>query len=150
MTRYLALATLLLAVLVRVSSAFQPPPQGSPASMLRLVGAQTAQCHVRSPTLLHSSKGDKKKKGAFDEGLRTKLVSESIAPWRTLRLFLYGALGSGAAVGGFITLAGTLAAASGARTDLDMNTEVSLSSSSIFRSVHSISGKLFLNDDHSY
>ncbi|CAB9507849.1 expressed unknown protein [Seminavis robusta] len=74
---------------------------------------------------MSSSNEDQKKKtkGPFDEGLRTKLVSESIAPWRTLRLFLYGSLGSGAAVGGFITLAGTLAALSGARTDVDLNTE---------------------------
>lgn len=65
-----------------------------------------------------------KKKTGLEDGVRTKLVAESIAPWRTVRLFLYFALGSGAAVGGLITLSGVAAGLSGARTDLDMNTEV--------------------------
>jgi hypothetical protein len=33
---------------------------------------------------------DKKKKGGLDGKMRNKLVSESIAPWRTIRLFFYG------------------------------------------------------------
>jgi hypothetical protein len=65
-----------------------------------------------------------KKKSGFDEGLRTKLLSESIAPWRTVRLFMYGSLGSGALVGGLITLSGTAAALSGTRPDLELNTQV--------------------------
>lgn len=67
----------------------------------------------------------KKKSGAgFDEGLRSKLVSESIAPWRTVRLFFYGSLGTGALIGGLVTLSGTAAALSGARPDLDLNEQV--------------------------
>jgi hypothetical protein len=66
------------------------------------------------------------KKKPYDEKLRKKLLSESIAPWRTIRLFLYGSLGSGAAVGGFIQLTGLLAALSKGQTDIDMNTEVSI------------------------
>merc|ERR1712157_12977 len=54
---------------------------------------------------------------------RSKLVSESIAPWRGLRLFLYGSAASGAFVGGLITLSGVAAAMNGLRTDVDMNTE---------------------------
>jgi len=50
----------------------------------------------------------------------SRLLTESIAPWRSLRLFLYTALGSGAALGGFLTLTGTLAVLSGARSDLDL------------------------------
>jgi hypothetical protein len=57
--------------------------------------------------------------------IRKKLIAESIAPWRTLRLFLYGSLGSGATLGGLITAAGVAAAVSGARADLNLNTEVS-------------------------
>jgi hypothetical protein len=68
----------------------------------------------------------KKSKDALDESVQKKLVSETLAPYRPLRLFLYGALGSGAAVGGLITLSGVAAVLSGARTDLDLNTEVSL------------------------
>lgn len=64
-----------------------------------------------------------KSKGNVDAETRKKLLAESIAPWRTIRLFFYGSLGSGAALGGFITLTGVLAALSGARDDVDLNTE---------------------------
>lgn len=87
--------------------------------------ANAAPVIVRTNTVqLNAESNKKKSKKPFDEGLRTKLVSESIAPWRTLRLFLYGALGSGAALGGFITATGVAAALSGARNDVDLNTEV--------------------------
>jgi len=67
---------------------------------------------------------DKKKsnKGGFDEGMRTKLVAESIAPWRTLRLFLYGSLGSGAFIGGLINGSGAIAAS--ASPDFDLKIEL--------------------------
>jgi hypothetical protein len=65
----------------------------------------------------------KKKKGGIDSATRSRLLSESIAPWRTIRLFLYFALGSGATLGGFITATGVAAYLSGARSDLDINTE---------------------------
>ena len=64
-----------------------------------------------------------KKKGGLDESVRTKLVSESIAPWRTLRLFFYFSLGSGALVGGLITLTGFAAVISGTKEG-NINTEV--------------------------
>lgn len=129
MTRNLFTSVLLLATLPAVVSAFQLSPATTSLSR-RLEGisppssAEPINYPKRSTVILQSTKEKQKKKGGFDEGLRTKLVSESIAPWRNLRLFLYGALGSGAAVGGFITLAGTLAALTGARTDVDLNTEV--------------------------
>ena len=63
-------------------------------------------------------------KKPFDEKLRSKLVSEAIAPWRTVRLFLYGTLGASALVGGLITAAGTAAALQGLRPDLDLNEQV--------------------------
>ena len=126
MTRNL-LKLALFSIIVATSTAFQSPAPAQSLAVERRVGSE----QLLSPNVHYSTdrtrvvlSSTKKKKGAFDEGLRTKLVSESIAPWRTLRLFLYGALGSGAAVGGFITLAGTAAALSGARTDLDLNTEV--------------------------
>lgn len=65
----------------------------------------------------------KKKSTGLDEGVRSKLVTESIAPWRTLRLFLYASLGSGALIGGLITLTGVAAALGGSRSDIDLNTE---------------------------
>ena len=66
----------------------------------------------------------RRKAAGLDPEMRSKLLSESIAPWRTVRLFLYVAAGSGALLGGLITLSGVAAALSGARTDVDLNTEV--------------------------
>ena len=73
---------------------------------------------------LHMS-DNKKKSSSLDENVRNRLLSESIAPWRTVRLFLYFSGGSGALLGGLITLSGTIAAMSGAQSDVDLNTEVS-------------------------
>ena len=72
-----------------------------------------------SVTLFESKKP---KKGGLDEGLRNKLLTESIAPWRTIRLFLYGSLGSGAFVGGLINISGAVAGS--ASPDFNLNTEV--------------------------
>jgi len=58
-------------------------------------------------------------------GERSRLISESVAPWRELRLFLHGSAASGAFVGGLITLTGAIAAMNGRglRADVDLNTE---------------------------
>ena len=53
---------------------------------------------------------------------RRALVTESIAPFRGLRLFLYGALGSGAFVGGLINTSGAIAASNS--PEFDLSTEV--------------------------
>ena len=50
-----------------------------------------------------------------------KLLAETIAPFRGLRLFFYGAFASGAFAGGLITLSGVLAAMNGVRSDIDLN-----------------------------
>ena len=71
----------------------------------------------------------RRKAAGLDPEMRSKLLSESIAPWRTVRLFVYVAAGSGALLGGLITLSGVAAALSGARTDVDFNTEVGDTSS---------------------
>ena len=76
----------------------------------------------RHSTLL-AAEEKKKSKSGLDPSVRAKLVTESIAPWRSLRIYLYIALGSGATLGGVITLLGVVAALSGARTDLDLNVE---------------------------
>jgi hypothetical protein len=62
------------------------------------------------------------KKDGLDETMRNKLVTESIAPWRTLRLFLYGSAGSGAFIGGLINGSGAIAAS--ASPDFNIQTEV--------------------------
>eukprot|EP00980_Cylindrotheca_fusiformis_P014760 scaffold4025_cov106-Cylindrotheca_fusiformis.AAC.2 len=103
----------LLLAICSTASAFAPP---SPACL-----QQTPTISKRSRVVVHSD-NKKKTKGAFDEGLRTKLVSESIAPWRTLRLFLYGALGSGAFVGGLINISGAVAGSKS--PDFNLNTEL--------------------------
>jgi hypothetical protein len=46
------------------------------------------------------------------------IISESIATWRTFCLFTCATLGSGAALGGLITLAGVVANLRGARSDI--------------------------------
>jgi hypothetical protein len=114
---------LLVALTAPLTLAFAPPHKGL-ANKQSAVGSPRS---IDSTELFSGSSDDdkKKKRGGVDEALRNKLLAETIAPWRTVRLFFYGALGSGAAVGGFITLTGTLAALSGARTDVDLNTEVS-------------------------
>lgn len=63
-----------------------------------------------------------KKKDGLDETMRNKLVTESIAPWRTLRLFLYGSAGSGAFIGGLINGSGAIAAS--ASPDFNIQTEL--------------------------
>jgi len=64
----------------------------------------------------------KTKKGGLDEKMRNKLLSESIAPWRTLRLFFYGSLGSGAFIGGLINGSGAIAGS--ASPNFNLNTEL--------------------------
>jgi len=54
----------------------------------------------------------------LDSEVRSKLLAESIAPWRTLRLFVYSTAGTGAFVGTLIT-AGSLAAASVTGADVN-------------------------------
>ena len=97
----------------------------------KTVRVQVPECSTLQPsrralaTCLFAEAPDrkKKKKGGLDESVRTKLVTESIAPWRTLRLFLYGSLGSGALIGGLVTLTSTAAISSGAKEG-DLNAEV--------------------------
>jgi Low psii accumulation1 / Rep27 len=79
---------------------------------------------ITSTELYSSNEGKTKKKKGLDENLRNKLVTESIAPWRTVRLFLYFSCGSGALIGGLITLTGFIAALSNGKEDLNVNTEV--------------------------
>lgn len=86
---------LLALLVVIVAEAFVPPNV-----------KQTPALSTRSLVLYTENR----RKGGLDEGLRNKLVTESIAPWRTLRLFLYGSLGSGAFVGGLVNTSGAVAA----------------------------------------
>jgi len=80
-------------------------------------------------TALFATSGDDDKKatkkakaGGLDETMRNKLVTESIAPWRTLRLFLYGSFGTGAFIGGLVNGSGAIAASNS--PDFNIQTEV--------------------------
>jgi Low psii accumulation1 / Rep27 len=73
---------------------------------------------------------DDKKKDGLDSKVRTKLLAESIAPWRTVRLYFYGGFGISAFVGGLITLSAVVAAMGGSRPDVDLNEQVRLSTTS--------------------
>ena len=79
----------------------------------------TRGLYHEASTLLHAE--TKKSVPKLEEGVKAKLLAESIAPWRLVRMFFYGSFGSGAFVGGFLTLAGLIAAKSGARSDVDID-----------------------------
>lgn len=115
---FLALFSLFVSLfLPSLTSAFVVSPLTNPALLSR--------SSVNVPTVIATNTAllaDKKKKGGLDETVRTKLVAESIDPWRTLRVFLYVSAGSGALIGGLITLTGAAAVMSGAKEG-DMNVE---------------------------
>jgi hypothetical protein len=70
-----------------------------------------------------TSKGSPPKETVvLDEKLRNKLLAETIAPWRAVRLFAYGTLGGGALIGGVVALTSTAAVLAGARSDLLLST----------------------------
>jgi len=83
---------------------------------------RSQQTATATTALWASDEKKKSNKGGFDEGMRTKLVAESIAPWRTLRLFFYSALGAGAFIGGLINGSGAIAAS--ASPDFDLKIEL--------------------------
>jgi len=120
------LPLLLLFTSVSLSSSFIIPPNNG---LSTVNGGLTAskKSSLISMNLANDdkkiAKDDKKRTGGLDPTVRNKLLAESIAPWRTLRKFLYASAGSGALLGGIITLTGAIAAFAGARPDLDMNTE---------------------------
>eukprot|EP00804_Cyclotella_cryptica_P028110 CCRYP_016160-RA/>CCRYP_016160-RA protein AED:0.39 eAED:0.39 QI:94/1/1/1/1/1/2/291/360 len=66
---------------------------------------------------------EKKSDSGLAPGVSKNLLTETIAPFRGLRLFLYAAFASGAFVGGLITASGVAAALSGVRSDVDLNAE---------------------------
>ena len=77
--------------------------------------------HTATLTTLHEKK--KEKSSDSSSMPSNKLLAETIAPFRGLRLFFYAAFASGAFVGGLITASGVAAALSGVREDLDLNAE---------------------------
>mmetsp|Transcript_18797 Transcript_18797/g.28993 ORF Transcript_18797/g.28993 Transcript_18797/m.28993 type:complete len:351 (+) Transcript_18797:106-1158(+) len=115
---------LILGVALGTTSAFVPPQRLAPGVVHQKSPESNNVMSPSSSSLLTLHAEEKKKsKGGVDASMKTKLLAESIAPWRTLRVFFYGAAASGAFLGGMITLAGAAAGITGARTDLDMNTE---------------------------
>lgn len=77
--------------------------------------ASTRNGQSQGQLLLFAETSNKNATMGLNESVRTKLLTESIAPWRSLRLFLYGALGSGALIGGLINLSGLAAVVSGSK-----------------------------------
>jgi hypothetical protein len=121
--------SLLLLSLITSSEAFVTPSFKTSSNIARLPTNTINDITIENtPTIDITSTStaiyaDKKNRGGLDPEVKSRLITESIAPWRTLRLFLYVSLGSGAALGGLITAAGVAAALSGARNDVDLNTE---------------------------
>lgn len=77
----------------------------------------------RSSTVVATALREKKKGSNLDRNVSNKLLEETVAPFRGLRLFLYAALASGAFIGGLITASGVAAALSGVRSDVDLDAE---------------------------
>mmetsp|Transcript_18330 Transcript_18330/g.32772 ORF Transcript_18330/g.32772 Transcript_18330/m.32772 type:complete len:243 (+) Transcript_18330:197-925(+) len=102
---------------------FTPPPSIS-ISTIPNDAIQRSQ-YSRPPATITALNQEKEKKGStgINRTVSNKLLVETVAPFRGLRLFLYAAFASGAFVGGLITLSGVAAAMNGLRDDVDMNTE---------------------------
>jgi hypothetical protein len=118
---------LLLSSSWRETAAFSVRPGSTKLSHPPSPTRGTSTTLSKSTLLLAKDDATNNKNGrvaVVDEGVRNKLLSETIAPWSSLRLFLYASLGAGAAIGGLLTLGGTVAALSGARSDLELNTQV--------------------------
>jgi hypothetical protein len=101
------------------TSAFAPP---AARTSLAAANPCTTATTESSLVTLFAEESSKKKTGGLDGKMRSKLLSETIAPWRSLRLFLYGSLGSGAFIGGLINGSGAIAGS--ALPEFNLNTEV--------------------------
>eukprot|EP00536_Pseudo-nitzschia_multiseries_P002284 jgi/Psemu1/5234/gm1.5234_g len=103
--------------------AFVPvrPTSSIPATTTTTTTTTTVASRTQTALFSSENDNDNKKKGGLDGSMRNKLLTESIAPWRTLRLFLYGSLGSGAFVGGLINGSGAIA--NSASPDFNLQTE---------------------------
>ncbi|KAL7527696.1 hypothetical protein ACHAXR_003964 [Thalassiosira sp. AJA248-18] len=102
------------------------PPSTIGVSSVQNISPQhvaAARSTFSSTTRALTSLLAEKKKEGLDRKVSNKLLTETIAPFRGLRLFLYASFASGAFVGGLITASGVAAALSGVREDLDLNAE---------------------------
>jgi hypothetical protein len=121
--RFLNTTTLLVSTFFYSAQAFVPSQPGNNGILLGKHNTnRVGEAPASRPLVVLSE--TPKKKGGLDGNLRNKLVSESIAPWRTLRLFFYGSLGSGAFIGGLINTSGAIAGS--ASPEFNLNTEVGI------------------------
>ena len=107
---------IILASILGCIAAFAPPSSHS-------LQTQHRQFCLTTTQLYETDKAKKKSATGIDRNVSNKLLAETIAPFRGLRLFFYAAFASGAFVGGLITASGVAAALSGVRSDVDLNTE---------------------------
>jgi len=134
MTKISAIAISAAAILAAAVEGFAPPSHISARQLTQHpfplrnyekidnIHSQRPHLPQRSPqtSLFESSES---KKSGIDNNVTNKLLAETIAPFRGLRLFFYAAFASGAFVGGLITASGVAAAMNGLRSDVDLNTE---------------------------
>jgi len=121
-TRSVCLTALAIAALASDAQSFTTAPNGSIQRSNNVIKQQQQQQSALLASPDDDSSSDAKKKGGLETNMRSKLLTESIAPWRTLRLFLYGALGSGAFLGGLINGSGAIAGS--ASPEFNLNTEL--------------------------
>ncbi len=107
----------ILASIVGSVAAFAPP------SSHHHVQTQHRNQLLTTTQLYETNETNKKSSKGIDRNVSNKLLAETIAPFRGLRLFFYAAFASGAFVGGLITLSGVAAALNGLRPDVDLNAE---------------------------
>lgn len=122
----------LLSFLTSVVYGFAPSivaiSAGMPINRINAATAAVAFTSTATTTSTRSASSStvalhEKKPGGLDANVSNKLLTETIAPFRGLRLFFYAAFASGAFVGGLITASGVAAALNGLRSDVDLNTE---------------------------
>lgn len=122
----------LLSFLTSVVYGFAPSivaiSAGMPINRINAATAAVAFTSTATTTSTRSASSStvalhEKKPGGLDANISNKLLTETIAPFRGLRLFFYAAFASGAFVGGLITASGVAAALNGLRSDVDLNTE---------------------------
>lgn len=105
----------LFLLLVAGTDAFVPHARTSSVASTRVAKPSTE-------SLVPLFAEESKNKDGLDVNMRSKLLSETIAPWRSIRLFLYGSFASGAFIGGMVNGSGAIAAS--ASPDFNLNTEV--------------------------
>ena len=124
MAKLRSVAQLVLLATSSIAAIHGFAPPSTSASTTKNIARQRSQYAPRAASITSLREKKKSKSSERDSAVSNKLLVETVAPFRGLRLFFYAAFASGAFVGGLINASGAVAALSGLRGDeVDMNTE---------------------------